>query len=170
MWLCLRRNFPPLGLHKGILNSSYVLILLIHTKHKYKKMKSWIDSTSSFPWRRTHPLGRQNKKRVTNSQTAAHISSQCALEVHWTSNGGLYGVRTSYGRPLNVQRTSDVHWAGWWNRAIQDFSQSNKHEDSQKESLWFHAFPLPIRHIPTLISRIPILILFIPSLITMFPP
>ena len=31
------RRFPPLELHKGILNS-YLLILLIHTKHKYSKM------------------------------------------------------------------------------------------------------------------------------------
>ena len=35
--LCLRR-FPPLELHKGILNSSCLLILLIHTKHKYNQM------------------------------------------------------------------------------------------------------------------------------------
>ena len=34
MWLCLRRRFPPLGLHKRILNSLCLLILLIHTKHK----------------------------------------------------------------------------------------------------------------------------------------
>ena len=31
--LCLRR-FPPLGLHKRILNSLCLLILLIHSKHK----------------------------------------------------------------------------------------------------------------------------------------
>ena len=61
MWLCLKRRFLLLGLHRGILNSSCVLILLIHTKHKYKKVKSWIDPTSSFPWRRTHPLGRRQK-------------------------------------------------------------------------------------------------------------
>ena len=59
MRLCLRRRFPSLGLHRGILNSSSVLIFLIHTKHKYMKMKSWTNPTSSFPWRRTHPLGRQ---------------------------------------------------------------------------------------------------------------
>ena len=35
-------------LHREILNSSCVLILLIHIKHKYKKMKSWTDLTSSF--------------------------------------------------------------------------------------------------------------------------
>ena len=128
MWLCLRK-FPPLGLHKRILNSLCLLILLIHTKHKTIRrnfglslcfyslegelihwideaknlwitvgqllqyfshkltvpifrvtqenaelplpnslyshqtqnntMKSWTDSTSSFPWRRrTHQLGR----------------------------------------------------------------------------------------------------------------
>ena len=72
MWLCLRRRFPPLGLHREILNSSCVLILLIHTKHKYKKMKSWTDPTYSFPSRRTHPLSRQGRKRVTNSRAAAH--------------------------------------------------------------------------------------------------
>ena len=32
--------------------------LLIHIKHKSNKMKSWMDPTSSFPLRRTHPLGR----------------------------------------------------------------------------------------------------------------
>ena len=31
---CLRRKFPPLGYHKRILNSPYLLVLLIHTKHK----------------------------------------------------------------------------------------------------------------------------------------
>ena len=36
-------------LHMGILNCSCVLILLIHTKHKYKKMKSWTDPTFSYP-------------------------------------------------------------------------------------------------------------------------
>ena len=34
MRLCHRRRFPPLGLHKGILNFPCLLILLIHTKHK----------------------------------------------------------------------------------------------------------------------------------------
>ena len=51
MQLCLRRKIPPLGLHKGILNSSLLLILLIHTKHKHNKMKTWNDLTSSFPWK-----------------------------------------------------------------------------------------------------------------------
>ena len=74
MWLCLRKRFPPLWLHKEILNSSCVLILLIHTKHKYKNIKSWTDPTSSFPWRRTYPLGRKGKKCVTNSRAAAHKS------------------------------------------------------------------------------------------------
>ena len=45
---------------------------LIHTKHKYNKMKSWTDFTSSFPWRRTHPFGIQGKKCVINSWAAAH--------------------------------------------------------------------------------------------------
>ena len=46
----LRRGFPPLGLHKGILDSPCLLILLIYTKHKNNKMKFWTRSTSSFPW------------------------------------------------------------------------------------------------------------------------
>ena len=47
MWLCLRR-FPPLRLHKGILNSLCFLILLIHTKHKNIEVKYWTDPTYSF--------------------------------------------------------------------------------------------------------------------------
>ena len=42
--LCLRRRFPPLGLHKAIFNSFFFLILLIHTNTKTV--------------RRTPPLGR----------------------------------------------------------------------------------------------------------------
>ena len=57
VWFCLR-SFSPLGLHKGILNSHCLLIILIHTKHKNNKMKSWTDPMSSFPLRRTHPLDR----------------------------------------------------------------------------------------------------------------
>ena len=34
---CLRTNFPSLGLHKGILDSPCLLILLIYTKHKSKR-------------------------------------------------------------------------------------------------------------------------------------
>ena len=41
-----------LGLHRKILNSSCSLFLLIHTKYKHNKMKSWTDLTPSFPWRR----------------------------------------------------------------------------------------------------------------------
>ena len=55
--LCLRR-FPPLGLHKEILNSPCLLILLIHTRHKNKNINFWTDPTSSFHLRRTLPLGR----------------------------------------------------------------------------------------------------------------
>ena len=33
----------------GILYSPCLLILLIHTKHKDSKMKSWTDPTPSFP-------------------------------------------------------------------------------------------------------------------------
>ena len=43
---------------KEILNFPCLLVLLIHTKHKKKKINSWIDPTSSFHLRRTHPLGR----------------------------------------------------------------------------------------------------------------
>ena len=42
--LCLRRRFPPLGLHKAIFKSFFFLILLIHTNTKTV--------------RRTPPLGR----------------------------------------------------------------------------------------------------------------
>ena len=114
MWLCLRRNFPPLALHRGILNFSCVLILLIDAKHKYKNMKSWTDLTSHF------------------------------------FDGDLIYL---------VDRAKDV-WliigqlpikSGWWNAplALQDFSRSNKHEDSHKESLWFPAFPPWFPAIPT---------------------
>ena len=38
VWQLVPRRFPPLELHnKRILNSSCLLILLIHTKHKYNK-------------------------------------------------------------------------------------------------------------------------------------
>ena len=36
------------------------------------KILDW--PTSSFPWKRTHLLGKQSKKRVTNSRAAAHKS------------------------------------------------------------------------------------------------
>ena len=57
VWFCLR-SFSPLCLHKEILNSPCLLIILIHTKHKSNKMKSWTDPMSSFTLRGTHPLGR----------------------------------------------------------------------------------------------------------------
>ena len=38
--------------------------------------------------------------------------AQWTSDVLRTSNGRLYEVRTSYRRPLNVQRTSDTHWEG----------------------------------------------------------
>ena len=44
----LCEEVPPLGLHKGILNSLYLLILLIHTKHKNNKMKSCADPISTL--------------------------------------------------------------------------------------------------------------------------
>ena len=50
--LCLRR-FQSLGFHKGILNSPWMLILLIHTKDKDNKMKILDWPTSSFPSRRS---------------------------------------------------------------------------------------------------------------------
>ena len=46
----LRRSFPSLGLHKGILDSPCLLILLIYTKRKNNNMKFWTDPASSFPW------------------------------------------------------------------------------------------------------------------------
>ena len=57
LWLeeVLRRSFPALLLE--ILDSPCLLFLFICTNDKYYKMKSWTDPTSSFPWRRTHPLG-----------------------------------------------------------------------------------------------------------------
>ena len=42
----LREVFPPLGLYKGILGSSYLLILLIHTKNK--NIKSLTHPNSKF--------------------------------------------------------------------------------------------------------------------------
>ena len=64
-----------------VINITYVIMLYLHqtqipntnTKHKYKKMKSWTDPTSSIP-SKSHPLGRQGKKRVTNSRAAAYRS------------------------------------------------------------------------------------------------
>ena len=43
----LRRSFPPLGLHKGILDSPSILILWIYIKHK---MKLWTHHATSLPW------------------------------------------------------------------------------------------------------------------------
>ena len=61
---------------------------------------------------------------------------------------------------------------------LRDFSQSNKHEDSHKESPWFPCIPTliphipripniptPIPHIPTLIPRVPTVIPHVPTLI-----
>ena len=45
----LRKNFSPLGLHKRIFSSPCLLILLIYTKHKNSKIKSWTHSKYSFP-------------------------------------------------------------------------------------------------------------------------
>ena len=41
-------RFPPLGLHKGFLNSLCLLILLIHIKHKSNKMKFCTEPMLSF--------------------------------------------------------------------------------------------------------------------------
>ena len=46
----LTGSIPPLGLNKGILDSPCLLILLIYTKHKSNKMKSWTDPESLFPF------------------------------------------------------------------------------------------------------------------------
>ena len=48
VWQLSLRRFLSLGLHKRILNPC-LLILLIHTKHKYNKMETWTDPTFSFP-------------------------------------------------------------------------------------------------------------------------
>ena len=48
MQLSLMRRLPPLSLHMEILNSSCLLILLIHAKHKYNKTKSWTDPRPHF--------------------------------------------------------------------------------------------------------------------------
>ena len=45
--ICLRR-FPPLGLHKGILNSSCLLILLIHTIHNTVRCNIGLTPRSCF--------------------------------------------------------------------------------------------------------------------------
>ena len=42
----VNKSFPPLML--GTLDSSCLLILLIYTKHKDSKVKTWTDPTSSF--------------------------------------------------------------------------------------------------------------------------
>ena len=36
--------------------------------------------------------------------------AQWASDVLWTSIGRLYEVRTSFRRPLDIQRTSDAYW------------------------------------------------------------
>ena len=41
-------RFPPLGLHKGFLNSLCLLILLIHIKHKSNKMTFCTEPMLSF--------------------------------------------------------------------------------------------------------------------------
>ena len=61
------------------MNSSCVLILLIHTKHKYKNLKSWTDPAFSSPLRGTHPLGRQGNC-VTNVPV---IDGQVPIKAGW---------------------------------------------------------------------------------------
>ena len=46
------------GVKQRNLEPPCLLILLIHTKYKSNKTKSWTDPTSSIPLRRTNPLGR----------------------------------------------------------------------------------------------------------------
>ena len=48
--------------------------------------------------------------------------------------------------------------AGWWNAslALRDFSQSNKHEDSHKESPWFPVFPPCFPKFPPWIPAFPL--------------
>ena len=57
----LWRSFPPLVV--GIFASPYLLVLLSYTICKDKKMKSRIDPTFSFPWRRTHPMAMSGKAK-----------------------------------------------------------------------------------------------------------
>ena len=59
----VNKSFPPLML--GTLDSSCLLILLIYTKHKDSKVKTWTDPTSSF-------LIHWVEKRVNNSRQVAH--------------------------------------------------------------------------------------------------
>ena len=50
---------------------------------------------------------------ITKSNTSSWFficESLWASDVLWTSNWRLYEVRTSYRRPLDVQRTPDAHW------------------------------------------------------------
>ena len=52
------------------------------TPSKCNKRKSWTESTSSFPRRTTHLLGRQGKKRVTNIRAFAHKSWMVGCSPH----------------------------------------------------------------------------------------
>ena len=61
-----QRKFPPLGLHKGILNSPCLLILLI---------KYLTNSMSSFPLKRTHPLDINTSPRPRFHIPSLHASS-----------------------------------------------------------------------------------------------
>ena len=59
---------------------------------------------SNFEPRRSWNL--ENRSNSEGSQWAWHVL--------WTSNGRLYEVRTSYRRPLDVQKMSDAKWAEAW--------------------------------------------------------
>ena len=89
---CFRRGAPSLifdgflnvtlceevsttGLHKGILNYLYVLILLIYTKHKNNKIKSCTHPISSFSLRRfIHWVDNTENVWLINSRVVARKS------------------------------------------------------------------------------------------------
>ena len=158
MWLCLGKRFPPLWLHWGILNSSCVLILLIHTKHKYKNMKSWTDPTSSFPWRRTHPLDRQGKKLVTNSRVAAHKSWMVKCS---PSRSGILAEAIN----TKILTKNDPDFPHSYPDSLHSHPDSPHSPHSQHSHSFSPCIPTLIPHISTTIPCIPALISRIPTLI-----
>ena len=128
MWLCLRRRFPPLGLRRGILNSSCVLILLIH---KNTNIRRWNVGLTPRP----HFLEGQLIHLVDKAKNVWLIVGQLPIKAEWWS------------APLELR----------------DFSRSNKHKDSHKESPWFPALPPPF---PAFLPPLPAFPPWFPT----FPP
>ena len=62
--------------------------------------------------------------------------------------------------------------AGWWNAplTLRDFSRSNKHEDSHKESPWFPAFPPWFSAFTSRFSAFPPPFPSFPAFLTFPPP